>query len=53
MDFDMVVICYCKHSPINAPLKPMPERQISVDSFAGDKDAYEQYLENDQLPAEV
>lgn len=26
-EYDMVVICYCKYAPINAPLKPMPERQ--------------------------
>lgn len=43
-DFDMIVICYCQHNPINAPLKPMPERQVSIDSFGGDKEAYETWL---------
>jgi hypothetical protein len=52
-EYDMVVICYCKYNPINAPLKPMPERQVSVDSFGGDKEAYEQWLESQKQPAEV
>ncbi|MEB3281296.1 MAG: hypothetical protein VKK42_20470 [Lyngbya sp.] len=43
-DFDMIVICYCKYNPINAPLKPMPERQVSIDSFGGNKEAYEKWL---------
>lgn len=52
-EFDMIVICYCKYSPINAPLNPMPERQISADSFGGDEAAYRQWLESQQEPAEV
>lgn len=51
--FDMIVLCYCKYSPINAPLKPMPERQVSVDSFGGDEAAYQQWLESQKEPAEV
>ncbi len=51
--YDMVVICYCKYNPINAPLKPMPERQVSVDSFGGDQQAYEQWLESQKQTAEV
>jgi hypothetical protein len=53
MDFDMVVICYCKYSPINATLKPMPEREVSVDSFGGDEVAYQQWLESQKQLAEV
>lgn len=52
-EYDMVVICYCKYNPINAPLKPMPERQVSVDSFGGDQEAYKQWLESQKQPAEV
>lgn len=52
-EFDMVVICYCKYSPVNAPLKPMPERQVSIDSFGGNKAAYEQWLESQKQTAEV
>jgi hypothetical protein len=44
-EFDIVVICYCQYSPIDAPLKPMPERQVSLDSFRGDKEAYQRWLE--------
>ena len=43
-DFGMIVICTCQYNPIDAPLKPMPERQISVDSFGGDALAYQGYL---------
>jgi len=45
-EFDMVVICYCQYCPIDAPLKPMPERQVSVDSFRGNKEAYQRWLES-------
>ncbi|MEA5549375.1 hypothetical protein VB713_00010 [Anabaena cylindrica UHCC 0172] len=53
MGFDMIVICYCKYAPINAPLQPMPERQVSLDSFNGDQSAYSQWLEEVKEPAEV
>jgi hypothetical protein len=49
----MVVICYCKYSPINASLNPMPEREVSVDSFGGDEVAYQQWLESQKQLAEV
>lgn len=52
-DFDMIVICYCQYNPINAPLKPMPERQVSIDSFGGNKEAYEQWLASQKQATEV
>jgi hypothetical protein len=52
-EFDMVVVCYCKYAPVNAPLKPMPERQITADSFAGDDAAYEQWLGRQKEPVSV
>lgn len=51
-EFDMVVICYCQYSPINAPLNPMPERQVSVDSFGGDKEAYERWKAKEEVGVE-
>ncbi|MFM6608039.1 MAG: hypothetical protein ACKPJO_00480 [Dolichospermum sp.] len=27
--FESVVICYCRYSPINTPLKPLPRIQVS------------------------
>lgn len=51
--FDMIVICTCKYNPINAPLNPMPERKVSVDSFGGDEKAYEQWVESQKQPAQV
>ena len=53
MGFDMIVICYCKYVPINAPLQPMPERQVSVNSFGKDQEAYSRWLEEAKEPAEV
>jgi hypothetical protein len=41
-DYDMMAVCTCRYSPVNASLKPMPERQVSIDSFGGDNEAYEQ-----------
>ena len=51
--YDEIVICYCQYSPIDAPLKSMPERQISVDSFGGDVAAYERWLESQKQPVSV
>lgn len=42
-EYDMIVICICQYNPINAPLKPMPDRQVSIDSLGGDKEAYEKW----------
>jgi hypothetical protein len=47
-EFDMIVMCYCQYNPINAPLKPMPERQVSLDSFGGDKEAYYHWQESQE-----
>jgi hypothetical protein len=52
-EFDMVVVCYCKYAPVNAPLKPMPDRQITADSFGGDNAAYEQWLEEQKEPVGI
>ncbi|MCM0589744.1 MAG: hypothetical protein ACSI46_28645 [Gloeotrichia echinulata DVL01] len=48
-EFDMIVICHCKYSPIKADLKPMPEREISPDSFGGDTEAYERWLQSQSV----
>ncbi len=54
-EFDMIVICTCRYNPINAPLKPMPDRQVSIASFGGDQEAYDKWLESqkNKQPAEV
>jgi hypothetical protein len=46
--YDTIAICYCKYSPIDAPLQPMPERQVSIDSFGRDKEAYQRWLESER-----
>ncbi len=52
-DYDMIVICYCKYEPIDSPLIPLPPRQVSLDSFGGDKEAYKQWQESQKQPASV
>lgn len=52
-EFELIAICYCKYTPINAPLKPMPQRQVSLDSFAGDQAAYDRSRESKKQPTEV
>jgi hypothetical protein len=49
----MIVMCYCKYSPIDAPLKPMPDRQVSLASFGGDVMAYEQWQSDQKQPATI
>jgi hypothetical protein len=49
----MIVICYCKYAPINAPLKPMPDRIISADSFGSDINKYQEYVDSQKLAAKV
>lgn len=38
------------YHPIDAPLKPMPECQVSLESFGGDKEADRQWLESQNNP---
>ncbi|NJK38247.1 MAG: hypothetical protein HC835_11365 [Oscillatoriales cyanobacterium RM2_1_1] len=52
-EFDMIVICFCEYNPINAPLKPMPPRQVSLDSFGGDEAAYKAWKESQKEPVGV
>lgn len=52
-EYDLIVVCYCQYNPINAPLKPMPERQVSIDSFGGDQEAYDRWLTSQKTPTEV
>jgi hypothetical protein len=44
--FTSIFICHCRYSPLDAPLKPMPSRIISLDSFGGDEKAYQKYMES-------
>lgn len=53
LHFESIVICYCRYSPVITPLEPMPERQVSLDSFGGDEQAYQQWVEQNQVAASV
>jgi len=44
--YTSIFICRCKYSPIDAPLKPIPPRIINIDSFSGDKKAYDEYMQS-------
>lgn len=52
-DYDEIVVCTCRYNPIDAPLKSMPERQVSIESFGGDGVAYDRWLESQNQSAQV
>lgn len=37
-EFDTIAICYCRYSPISAPLVPVPQAKVSRDSFATEEE---------------
>ena len=43
-EFETIVVCYCKYSPVQTPLIPMPKATVLVDSFDSEE-KYQQYLE--------
>lgn len=53
-EFDSICICYCAYKPIeNAPLKQYQRSPVTLDSFGGDRAAYDCWLESQKQPAEV
>jgi len=48
-----IVICYCQYNPINAPLQPLPPRQVSPDSFGDDPQAQQNGQNSPKQPAKV
>jgi hypothetical protein len=52
-DYDEIVVCTCRYNPIDTPLKPMPERQVSLDSFGGDRVAFALWQGSQDPSAEV
>lgn len=42
-----IAVCYCSFCPIEAELIALTEAKVSVDSFGGDKEAYERWLNSD------
>jgi hypothetical protein len=45
-DYDEIVVCTCRYNPIDSPLKLMIESQVSVESFDGDRAAFERWQES-------
>ncbi|MGB7056280.1 MAG: hypothetical protein WBD58_01110 [Geitlerinemataceae cyanobacterium] len=52
-DYDEIVVCTCRYNPIDAPLKLMPERQVSIESFDGERLAYDRWLDSQNQSAQV
>jgi hypothetical protein len=52
-DFDEIVICYCKYSPIESELRPMPARIVSLESFDGDQEAFDLWQASQKEPVSV
>lgn len=55
-EFDSICVCYCAYKPLEAEdqwTKKARRIAPSLDSFGGDKAAYEQWLESQKQPAEV
>ena len=46
--FSEVVICLCEYDPIEPDWKPMGKAIVSVDSFGGDADAFNEWLSSDE-----
>lgn len=45
--FDVIALCYCRYAPIDAPMQPTPTIQVTLDSFGGDQDAYDDWLHSE------
>ncbi|MDX2097775.1 MAG: hypothetical protein SFW36_08360 [Leptolyngbyaceae cyanobacterium bins.59] len=50
MAFGTIVLCFCRYAPINNPLNPLPPIQVNADSFGGDEQAYQEWLETQKQP---
>ena len=44
--FGEVIICYCVYNPIDEPWKLQGKPQITVHSFGGDREAFENYTKS-------
>lgn len=42
-----IAVCYCSFCPIEAELIALGEAKVSVDSFGGDKEAYQRWISSD------
>jgi hypothetical protein len=43
-EYDTIVTCFCCYNPIETPLVELPPSQVSIDSFGGDREAYDRWL---------
>jgi hypothetical protein len=52
-DYNIVVICYCKWTPIESVLEPLCKGKVTADSFGGNEEEYQEYLEQNATQVKV
>jgi hypothetical protein len=55
-EFDEIYICYCAYKPLSSQdqwTKQSHRLPVSVDSFGGDREAYDEWLQSQKQPAIV
>lgn len=53
-EFDSICICYCAYKPIdNPPMKQYKRAPVTVDSFGGDRAAFDRWLESQKQTADI
>jgi hypothetical protein len=46
-----IVVCYCKFDPKESELVALAEPKVSIDSFGGDKEAYQRWKASQEVEA--
>ncbi|HAG85490.1 MAG TPA: hypothetical protein DD379_10785 [Cyanobacteria bacterium UBA11162] len=50
-DFNTIVVCYCQYDPIETSLYPIQRTPVTIESFGGDKEAYQNWLNSQKAGA--
>ncbi len=45
-DYEEIVVCYCQYVPIEPNWKSIPKTIVSVDSFEGDRSAFQTWIDS-------
>jgi len=51
--YTSIVICHCQYNPCPSPLEPMEPAIVSVESFGGDQEAYQNWLDKQKEPVKA
>ena len=52
-EYTTIVVCWCVYDPIDNPLIPVGDRIVSADSFGGNTDEYQEYLDSQKVTTTV